>query len=247
VTLYQVTSQDFDVLVRESRKRGIDPRDVAIVLYIESAGFDPASAGGGGAANGLNQMMPENLRSIGFTPEAWRALSAAEQLPFIFRWWDSMASAFRPAGFPPTAGDLGALNFLPGRYKERGAATNPDAPLTAAPEKFYERNTFYDPVKSGAISVNTMRARQQLEARGARWQLLLSGIAAAENRSTTPAEPPRFDGPPSIAVAGLPVPAMDVGTETPRRYGARSGTAGAHLFIGALVLVFGCCLRVAHR
>jgi hypothetical protein len=201
---YAVTPEDYAVLVRESRARGLDPRDAALVLYMESGGFNPASAGPGGkgGANGLNQLTPENLAKLGFTPEAWRALSAAEQLPRVFAWWDGIAHDFRPEGFPDNAGDLLALNFLPGRYKAHGAAKDPDAPLTQSPEApFYTKNTFYDPGGTGAITVNTIRARQALEAKGARWNELVTGISAAGDApsSLTPAAPPAPPAPRSRA------------------------------------------------
>lgn len=176
--MYAITPDDFAALVSLSRQRGIDPRDVAIVLYIESGGFNPASAGPGGRgiANGLNQMTPQNLQSIGFSPSAWRALSAAEQLPHIFAWWDQLAASIQAGWFPPTGADLGAINFLPGRYKTRGSISNPDATLTASPENFYVDNTFYDPDSTGAITVNTIRARQEKSKTGARWASIESGI-----------------------------------------------------------------------
>lgn len=182
---YRITEADFDALVSESRKRLIPADDVALVLYIESAGFNPASAGPGGrgGANGLNQLTPQNLKTMGFTPEAWRSLSAAEQLPRIFRWWDAIARDFAGGKFPTDAGQLAAMNFLPGRYRDKGAATNPDAALTREPESFYSNNVFYDPQKTGTITVNTIRERQALEATGARWRELEQGIADARARS----------------------------------------------------------------
>lgn len=212
---YKVTDADYDVLVNESRKRLIPAADVALALYIESAGFDPASAGPGGAggANGLNQLTVSNLKGMGYAPEEWRALSAAEQLPKIFRWWDAVVKDFAGGKFPSDAGQLAALNFLPGRYKLRNAGQNPDAPLTASPESFYAQNVFYDPKKTGAITVNTIRERQSLEAAGARWAELQKGvIAATERANAVPTQPemPVTPLPPVTPPEEPPAPLADV-------------------------------------
>lgn len=209
--MYKVTPEDFDTLVRESQKRRTDPRGVALVLMIESAGFNPASAGPGGkgGANGLNQMTPKNLGAIGFTPEAWRALSAAEQLPIIFKWWDGVARDFSGGVFPVDAANLLAMNFLPERY--RLTKHDENAPLTKRGDAdgWYEKNTYYDPKGTGIVSVSTIRDRQALDARGARWAELNSGILAALQRALAPAPSP---GPPELPDAPTeptaPVPAV---------------------------------------
>jgi len=166
--MYQPTPADFDETVALSLARGIDPHDVTLVLWIESAGYNPASMGpsGNGSASGLNQMIPGNLSTYGFTPATWTALSAAGQLPTIFRFWDGLAKTFNAGVFPKNAAQLAGLNFVPDYYRQAGASQNPDAPIVSAnstdPAKAadYRDNVFYDPKKTGSITVNTIATQQ---------------------------------------------------------------------------------------
>ena len=200
--MYAPTPADFDALVALARARGTDPTGVALTLYIESAGFNPASAGpnGDGAVSGLNQMSIANLAALKppLTPAQWMAMTVAQQLAVIFPWWDGLAKAFNGGRFPPDGSNLLALNFLPKYYQSSGAALNPNAPIVSSPDPYYARNTFYDPDKTGSITVNTIAKRQaqQAAAGGARWQLLANGVASAIARagggggSSSPVVPP---------------------------------------------------------
>ena len=191
--VYAVTERDYDTLVSESRKRGIDPEQAALILFEESAGFDPHRVGRNGLPfSGLNMMSDTNLSDLDLTREQWIAMSAAEQLPIIFRFWDGLARAFAGGSFPQDAAHLIALNFLPSRYRSSGAKSNDDAVLTKKPENFYLDNTWYDPGATGTITVNTIRKRLSTQTNNGRWRELVAGIDEAEKRagSVEPAVPP---------------------------------------------------------
>jgi hypothetical protein len=184
---YVITPNDIDTLVGLSEAHGIDPTDVAVVLYVESAGFNPTSLGPGGAGNytGLNQMSVANLATYGITPSDWVTWSAAKQLPVIFKFWQGLGTSFNGGAFPQNAGVLGALNILPGRYKPG----NPNAPLASNPDIYYTKNTYYDPKGTGSISVNTIQERMSMikASTAPRWKQIESMIGSV---SPTPGPSP---------------------------------------------------------
>lgn len=183
---YVITPNDVATLVSLSEAHGIDPIDVAAVLYLESAGFNPASLGPGGLGNytGLNQMSVANLSSFGIAPADWVTYSAAEQLPYVFKFWQSLQS-FNNGAFPQNAAVLAALNLLPGNYKMSGAASNPNAPIASNPSIYYTKNTYYDPDGTGSITLNTIAKRMAMiiNATAPRWQGLKAAIIAVDPSS----------------------------------------------------------------
>lgn len=199
------TSSDFDTLVSLARAQvpPIDPTDVAIVLYEES-GLNPASPGPSTAAGvaGLNQMSTANLVSLGLSRSAWLAMTASQQLPWIFKFWQSLAKSFNGGKFPTDAGQLLALNFLPGAYAAAGAGSNPDAPI-AAKTGTYAWAWNDNPAlqnSSGAITVNTLRtyiANVAAKA-GATWTNAVTQIQAAVARAA-PSSPSSPLAPPTSA------------------------------------------------
>jgi hypothetical protein len=233
--MYAPTVTDFDETVALSKAHGIDPHDVTLALFIESGGYNPASMGPkqDGAVSGLNQMSKANLASLGLTPAAWTAMTAAQQLPAIFNFWVGLAKSFAGGAFPADAAHLLALNFVPAYYQSSGAAKNPAAPLVskndtnATKAAIYAANTFYDPGSTGVISVNTIAARQaqQKAAGGARWAMLSSGIDAAIARAAAAAPTP-VPGPPPAAQP----PPVILGALSPQ---TRNGVASA----GVLALI----------
>lgn len=191
---YSITPTDIDTLVSLSEANGIDPTDVAVVLYTESAGFNPQSMGPGGtgAYTGLNQMSVANLGTYGITPAEWVSYSAAQQLPVIFKFWQGLANSFNSGRFPPNAAVLTALNFLPGNYKTSGAATNPNAAITSTPSAYYTKNTYYDPSGTGSITLNTIAQRVAMTkaSTNSRWKSIENSIAnTIPGSSTVPNTP----------------------------------------------------------
>jgi len=189
-----------------------------MLLFIESAGFDPANPGPSPNATdpvgGLNQMSSTNLASLGLTRPVWLTLSAAQQLPVIFRFWQGLSKTFAGGVFPSDGPHLLALNFLPASYQTSGAATNPAAVLAGKAGPYasdYASNLWYDPDGTGAITPLTIAKRFALQdqANPARWQILRAGIAAAVGRqnlsppSVAAGPPPRTTGGGGGAVAVL--------------------------------------------
>lgn len=191
------------------------PLGVGMLLFLES-GFDPSSPGPApDAANpvgGLNQMSLENLDTLGISRSAWLSLSAAQQLPVVFKFWQGLARTFAGAVFPSDGPGLLALNFLPASYQSSGAATNPYAVLAASAGPYaaeYAANVFYDPDKTGEITPLTIRRRFMLTdaANPPRWRALRANLAAAIARqSSSPS--PASQAPPSRAGGGGGVVAL---------------------------------------
>lgn|GEM_PF-6998945 len=200
------TSSDYDLLVSLARAQvpPIDPTDVAIVLYEES-GLNPANPGPSAAAGvaGLNQMDTANLASLGLTRAQWLAMSVSQQLPWIFKFWQSLAKSFNGGKFPADAGELVGLNFLPGAYAAVGASANPDAPI-AAKTGTYAWAWNDNPAlqnSTGAITVNTLRtylANVAAKA-GATWTNAVTQIQAAVARAGGSSSPSSPLSPPTSA------------------------------------------------
>jgi hypothetical protein len=188
--MYTPTSTDFDALVALSRGAGLDPLDVALVLYHES-GFDPGNVGPSAAADvaGLNQMSGDNLKDVGLSRSDWLGMTAAMQLPHVFAFWRGLAQTFNKGRMPRDAGELLGLNFLPGAWKAVDAGDDADAVLAGADGPFawaYNDNPALQNA-SGSIRVNTLRAylaslRRHLTT-SARWSMIVNGIAAAIARA----------------------------------------------------------------
>jgi hypothetical protein len=209
---YQPTSADFQALVQLSAQQSppVDPNQVALVLFEES-GFNPTIQNGAGAPNyGLNQMSTANLSSLGLTPTQWTSMTAAQQLPYIFKWWDSLANGDNAGQFPPDAGTLLALNFEPGAFKNVAAGNNPNAVLAAATGPYasnYTANKLLDPNNTGSITVNTCRQYLANVAAngGGAWAAIQAGILAAQGGvNPVPAPQPVSSmlGQVALAIAG---------------------------------------------
>src|ERR1700691_6284139 len=174
---YTWTAEDYQTLSSLSAQQNppIDPAQVALIFLWES-GLDPSNPGPSGAnVGGLNQMSSSNLSSLGLTMSQWLSMSASEQLPYIFKWWNSLVQNDNNGVFPTTGGMLYALNFLPGQFKSVGAGNNPNAVLaskTGAYSAEYNSNSTLDPNHTGSITPNTC-------------QTLLNNIA--NSNSTWPA------------------------------------------------------------
>lgn len=253
---YVPTPADFDALVAYAHARGIDPLAVATVLYFESAGFEPGplserlDKSGAYAVGGLNQMSADNLDALGITPDDWLARTAAGQLAVIFPWWDSLVHTFAGGAWPTDPAHLEALNYLPGRYRDRGAATNPSAVLATRGEGLY--NAPLDPKPTtGSVTVTTIgRAlSQSVAAGGARWAMLAAGIAGAVARAAAgagggPSSPPNPPSTPATPPATAPA------TPNAKRGGSLLAIALAaavafawkgRALVAALVLAKGAC------
>jgi hypothetical protein len=212
---YTWTSHDLDVLVALAAATSppIAPSDCALVCFEES-GFDPANSGPAAASppvGGLNQMSSTNLRAMGITRDAWLAMGAAEQLPHVFAFWRDLCETFNGGTFASDAGQLLALNFLPGAYRAAHAQHDPNAPIAGKNGPYawaYTDNPGLDPRKTGAITVNTCReylaAYATAPQNAARWAQLLADVHAASARAAGLAPPSGGGGAPPPSSGGPP-------------------------------------------
>jgi hypothetical protein len=180
-------------------------------------------------------MQSSNLPA-GVTRAQWLAMTAAQQLPYIFNFWKGLTATFASGVFPRTGPLLLALNFLPLSYKTSGAATNPAAVIAGKAGPYasdYAENMWYDPDGTGAITPTTIARRFALQAAAttpaamaARWANLKAGIAAALVRAGGSSTPPSSSGSGSPSVASVsPAP-------PPRP------SSGAAMLVGAALALF---------
>lgn len=196
-TIPNWSSTDYATLASLSAAQSppIDPAQVALVLFEES-GMNPASPGPAGASvGGLNQVSTANLTALGITRADWLSMTPSEQLPTIFKWWDSLANSDNGGQFPADGGTLLALNFLPGAFKTVGAGSNENAVLAAAAgpyASYYIANSSLDPNNTGSITPATCQTRLNnvASAAGSTWQSILSNIQAVSSYSTAVASNP---------------------------------------------------------
>lgn len=218
---------DYATLVDLAEQRGLDPLGIAAMFFWES-GFNPANPGPPSAdppVGGLNQMNEPNINGLGLTRAQWLGMSVAQQLGWIFHWWDGLAAHIP---YPADAAALYALNFLPARYKER-ALTSRDAPLTSAGEGWYESNTTLDPDHTGAITVNTIARHlaKVAASTNSRWQMIRQGVLAAYEAGPAPASAFAPNGWATRAVELVGAVAVGVGAIAAFQHFQRAPVRGA--------------------
>jgi hypothetical protein len=137
---------DFMAQVNEvSGRLGINPANLLAVMRSESS-LNPRAVNSSTGASGLIQFMPRTAQSLGTSVEAIRQMSAAEQMPYVERFFRSVRL---PAG--ASAGKLYAYVFLPGRANREV--------LTQSGENFYEANRGLDVDRDGRITIADLDAR----------------------------------------------------------------------------------------
>ncbi len=156
----------FAVLVRLALDAGANPHDWALVLYEES-GFDPSMPNRHGYQYfGLNQMGESEARSVGYAgdfPGGWLALSAAEQLPYVARFFVQKRNACGPVAFA-SAAHLLACNWLPAFVKPD--PSDIDYALCRAGDPYYAASAIYDPDRKGFITIRDLAAYLDRKRRG---------------------------------------------------------------------------------
>lgn len=130
---------------RVSSRFGVNPSDMLALMRSESS-LNPQAVNPTTGATGLIQFMPATARSLGTTTEALRQMSAAEQMKFVERFFESVRL---PQG--ASAGQLYAYVFLPGRARR-------DV-LTVSGEAFYDANRGLDMDSDGRITIADLDAR----------------------------------------------------------------------------------------
>jgi hypothetical protein len=108
--------------------------------------LNPQAVNRSTGASGLIQFMPRTAQSLGTTVEAIRQMSAAQQMPYVEKFFQSVRL---PSG--ASAGKLYAYVFLPGRANREI--------LTQRGENYYEANKGLDVNQDGQITIADLDAR----------------------------------------------------------------------------------------
>ena len=141
-----ISQNDFMAEVnRVSNKFGINPNDLLALMRSESS-LNPQAVNPTTGATGLIQFMPKTARSLGTTVEELRNMSAAQQMRFVEKYFESVNL---PRG--ASAGTLYAYVFLPGRAQRQI--------LAQAGESFYEANRGLDMNRDGMITIEDLNMR----------------------------------------------------------------------------------------
>lgn len=117
-----------------------------MALMRSESGLNPAAVNPGTRATGLIRFMPSMARSLGISVEALRGMTAAQQMPYVEKYFDSVRL---PQG--ASGGRIYASIFLPGR-------ANRDV-LTQAGEPYYDQNRGLDVDRDGRITISDLDAK----------------------------------------------------------------------------------------
>lgn len=138
-----------------------DPLALMQAFWHES-GLNPAAYNANGGASGINQLMPDFLKSSGWklSPAEYRKLSAEDQLPYV----ENFLRPWAHLGLT-SPGMVYALNYLPGRVAQRG--TTPETVLTQRGDvdyhklgkafSYYDGNESLDFDKDGRITIGDLQ------------------------------------------------------------------------------------------
>lgn len=136
---------------RVSSRFGINPTDLLALMRAESS-LNPQAVNPTTGATGLIQFMPATARSLGTTVEELRQMTAAQQMQYVERFFESVGL---PQG--ASSGLLYAYVFLPGRA--RSAVQRGDGILTRSGESYYNANVGLDVNRDGIITITDLDAR----------------------------------------------------------------------------------------
>lgn len=171
----------FARLVLVCAELACEPADMLAVMQNES-GIRPDAHNPAGDASGLIQFMPFILNGLGWTAghEAFRRLSAVEQLPYVRRY------------FGPHAGKLGSATalylatFLPARLSHAG---DPDFELVVQGGVLgwaYLPNLGFDRNHDGRITVRELTSAIERARRAPRYQEAAARASAITAHDTDP-------------------------------------------------------------
>ncbi len=144
---------------------GAAPLDSLLVQNAES-GVRAAAQNPVTNASGLIQFMPSILKGLGWTksPEDFRALTAVDQLPYVFRYFNAHR------GKLTTAQRIYVAVFLPALIDD---ATSDDYVLSARGGKLgwaYAANAVFDSNRDYVITLGELGEAIRRNARGKRWE-----------------------------------------------------------------------------
>lgn len=144
----------FRGLIEFGERQNINPRDLLLVMYIESGVNPNAGASKSGHAVGLTQVMPVFLKNLGWRGSSleYSNLSAEQQLPWIEKFYTSIKPMIGKSPIE-TAARLYQANYLPGTLKK---GTGPEIELAFKGHPYYDQNPGLDFNKDGIITVGDL-------------------------------------------------------------------------------------------
>ena len=162
-------------------RHGWDPEHMLRVMMSES-GINPAAHNPNGHASGLIQFMPQTLLNLGYTdgPEAFRKLSAEEQVPYVEAYYSPYPDLDSPARFY-------LATFLPALLTREGSRDmtfvlcGDHGPLAWA----YAANRVFDRDQKGYITLGDLSRAIDRACQGPYWDLKLAEL----RHELTPPEP----------------------------------------------------------
>jgi hypothetical protein len=133
----------------------------------------PSAQNPNGNATGLIQFMPQTLVGLGWRngPDAFKALSAEDQLPFVEHYFAPYAA--QGLG---SAGRLYQATFLPATLpgsQESTVIAAPEGPHADA----YRANQVLDTNRDGKITVSDLTSRIDAVRTGPRWDALMARLS----------------------------------------------------------------------
>lgn len=176
-----LSDEFFRVLIGVSQRLEADPVHLLKVMQSES-GINPKAKNPTADANGLIQFMGNTLKNLGWKlgGEAFRKLSAEEQLPFVEKYYTS----WKPYGLGSPA-RLYLATFLPalmvhkGSHSEGFVLCGLNGPLRWA----YLANKVFDQEKKGTITLGDLGKAIDRSCKGQRWNEIITRLLSAQHEA----------------------------------------------------------------
>jgi hypothetical protein len=168
-------SDGFFVSVRStSAELGCNPIDLLSVMMSES-GVKATAHNANGHASGLIQFMPATLERLGWTAghEAFRQLDAEAQMPFVKKYFAPFAKKGLTSG-----ARLYQATFLPATLDDGSDAGTVLVEQGGKHDFAYGPNKGLDTDKDGTITVGELQQAIDRNAKGPRWNEILSRLGA---------------------------------------------------------------------
>ncbi len=180
----QVDARFDRAFVDTCKRIGCNPLHLLAVMMSESD-VNPAAHNPNGDASGLIQFMPATLRALSWKngPQAFRGLSASQQLPYVegyYRPWANDAGAW------DSPARLYQATFLPGTLR---TATTSGAILAQRGGRLgwaYEANSVFDANHDKAITLGELNIAilNAIARNASRWTDLATRLGLAEEGAT---------------------------------------------------------------
>ncbi len=185
----------FVQFVATCSRLAIDPFDLIRVCFSES-GCRANAHNPNGDASGIFQAMPATLMGLGFAfgDAAFRALDAADQVPWLERYMTPHASWCSSDALCYVAIFLPALGAKAQAEGPEFILCGQRGPLSWA----YQANRVLDRDGNGSITVADLGAQLTAQCKGPRWDAIISRLR--QELGVQPSTPPDIDTAPEVEV-----------------------------------------------